>query len=111
MAIATSREVYYANFAKYIEHQTGKKLKSWKRDHASLLIYFLFEDGSIGAIREGGSFDQIFDVRDMPKSFCVSCGEEWHASTFDWQGRCQTSVKNFWQKVRKVYWHRYSKNK
>ncbi len=110
MAIATNKEIYYRDIFERVEHQTGKKLRSWKRDQSSLMIYFLFEDGSIGAIQEGFIFDggiEDIDLRDIPKSFCTSCGEEWHVSGFDWQGRCETSVRNFWKKVRKIYWHRY----
>lgn len=98
----------------YVEHKTGKKVRSWKRDDASLNIFFLFEDGTMGAVREGmmidGPLPEIHPY-EVPKTFCTSCGEEWHAATFDWQGRCGVSVKNFWNKVRKVYWHRYIKNK
>ncbi len=114
MAIATNKEIYYRDIFERVEHQTGKKLRSWKRDHSSMMIYFLFEDNSIGVIQEdvafGGGIEDI-DLRDIPKSFCASCGEEWHVSSFDWQGRCNVSVKKFWEKVRKIYWHRYSSDK
>lgn len=113
MAITTGRQIRYDDLAEYVEHQTGKKLRSWKQDSASLMTYFLFEDGTMGALSMGDMIENVFDIKpyDVPKSFCVSCGEEWHASSFDWQGRCGTTVRNFWKRVRKVYWHRYSKNK
>lgn len=115
MAIASNREIYYENMFKYVEHKTGKKLRSWKKDQCSLKIFFLFEDGSMGVIEEGMMIDgDIPEIKayDIPKSFCASCGEEWHqASQFDWQGRCAVSLKKYWNNVRKVYWHRYIKNK
>lgn len=115
MAISSNREIFYKDMFKYVEHKTGKKLRSWKNDISSMRTFFLFEDGSMGAVSNGMMLDgEIPEIEDyeIPKSFCVSCGEEWHqASSFDWQGRCSSSLRKFWENVRKVYWHRYIKNK
>ena len=109
MSPISNREVRY-NFTEYIEHRTGKRVRSFQRLPQILATAILFTDGSEALIREGYGFDDHFDIEPI-KRFCASCGEAPHASEMDWQGRCSTAVKNFWEKVRKVYWHRYIQSK
>lgn len=104
------KEIPMNSFEREIFHHTGKIVKSWFRDNCSKNIYILFEDGMEGRLSEN-SMIQGVEIRPIPINMCKSCGERRHASIFDRQGRCKTSVKNFWKKVHKVYWHRYSKNK
>lgn len=110
MAITRNRQIIYESLPAIIEHKTGKRVRSWKSDQSSMSIFILFEDGSMGVIENG--YDEVLDIQpyEVPKSFCASCGEEWHVSKFDWNGRCETRLRNFWKKARKVYWHRYIKN-
>jgi len=110
MAIAKNREVYYSDPITYVEHKTGKKVKSIVRDYQRMGRWMLFEDKTVLYVEEGAEL--VFGkYQDYPKSICVSCGEEMHVSSWDWQNRCSVTLKKFWEKVRKVYWHRYLKNK
>lgn len=45
-----------------------------------------------------------------PEPPCKSCGKV-HNSKLDFLGRCDNTLKKFWEKVRKLYWHRYAKTK
>lgn len=111
MALTKNREILYKNPVEFIEHKTGKTVKSWQRDYASLRVIFIFTDNTCTYIDEGGLMSMNIVYEPLPKSICVSCGEQAHVSLWDWNGRCEKSLKNFWKKVRKVYWHRYTKNK
>lgn len=111
MALSINKEIQYKNPVEFIEHFTGKTVKSWKRDYASLRIIFIFTDNTYTYVDEGGLISSNIIYEPLPKSICVSCGEDMHISSWDWSGRCEKTLKNFWQKVRKIYWHRYTKSK
>lgn len=98
------------SFEKKIFNHTSKIVKSFFRDYPSRNIYISFEDGMEGIFSKNNTI-QGMEIRPIPVSMCESCGERYHTSIFDHKGRCKTSLKNFWEKVRKVYWYRYSKNK
>ncbi len=64
----------------------------------------------IGFLPEGCDVSALI-IEEKIKPRCVSCGKEGLCIIHDWQGRCSTTLSDFWKRVRKVYWHRYSKNK
>jgi hypothetical protein len=107
MAIAVQKindkEKFFA-----LEHYWNKKLRSYERSYSTLSWIFLFEDGTEGELREGEEITAM-RWREKPESFCLSCGESLHVGTFDRLGRCENSLKLFWEKVRKVFCHRRSK--
>ena len=106
-----NREIVYDNDIEYIEHISGKRVKCWKNDPSTLSRHIIFTDNTYYQIREGEEFDPE-RIEPLPKSFCSSCGEDMHGSGFfNWKNQCEVTVNNFWEKVRKIYWHRYSKNK
>jgi len=111
MAITRNREIRYDNPVDFIEHKTGKIVKSWKHYNDRMQTLIIFTDNTCLELDEGMLISNNLVFNPLPKSICVSCGEEMHISTFDWQGRCKKTLDNFWEKVRKVYWHRYSKSK
>jgi len=41
------------------------------------------------------------------KSKCVFCGKKHGPTTFNEKGQCEVYENKFWEKVRKIYWHRY----
>ena len=93
-----------------VGHYFNDPVRECVPDPASLSYVFLFQSGREGVLQEGCDLSAM-QFRERPKTFCVSCGEEPHVSTFDWLGRCQHSITKFWNRARKVYWHRYSKEK
>jgi NADH pyrophosphatase NudC (nudix superfamily) len=107
--VIVNREIKY-DFIQYVEQKTGKKVRSYYRHDNMYVTKIFFEDNTEAAIREWEGFDNYFEITPV-KRFCVSCGEEMHISEFDWKGRCSTTIKNFWNKFRKIYWHRYSKTR
>jgi hypothetical protein len=110
MALGSNREPFYEDPVAYLEHMTGKKVKSIQRDPGRFGRWVLYTDGTAQYVEEGGMF-KVGEFVDPPKSICVSCGEESHFGSWDFAGRCATTMKNLWKKARKVYWHRYLKNK
>ena len=112
MALTRDRGIRCESDVEYLEHITGKKVKSWERDYCSNGTNVLFSDGTYTLLQEG----QRLDPRDIkyyaiPESYCACCGERAHVGYVDWAGRCEVYLKNFWKKARKVYWYRYLKNK
>ncbi len=109
----SNREVSYPNFLTYVEHVTGKKIRSYEYDYMRACTNILFDDETMIRVREGEALDENHIVYERPTGyFCVSCGERSHgACEFDWRGWCTTTVSKFSEKVRKLYWHRYLKNK
>lgn len=94
-----------------IYRHTGKVAVGVAYSPNTLGIHVLFEDGMEGFLTEGDSIDGI-QIREKPKHFCASCGEEDHGpGTFDQLGRCHISKGRFWEKVRRLFWHRHSKGK
>lgn len=110
MAQIRSREVSNRLFEEQVFHQTGKRVRSWMRNATSFTTSILFEDGTEGIVAEGERFSEVMQLPEV-KRFCVSCGQDMHFASFDWMGRCNHTVRHFWEKVRRVYWHRYSRNK
>lgn len=107
-----NREIQYDNFVEYIEHLVGKKVLTYKRLPERHATIFLFTDHTSATIDEGVYVaNETIKLEPIPKSFCASCGEDMHAGIVDYFGRCEITLKNFWKKARKVYWHRYSKSK
>ena len=104
-----NKEVSYTDIIERIEHITGKNVKSYKKDYARGGTWILFDDNTCLFNSEGEMLNLSF--QEIPESFCASCGEERHAGFFDCRGWCSVVAKNFWEKVRKLYWHRYSQNK
>ena len=111
--LINNREVSYPTFFVYLEHVTGKKVRSYERSYNSRRIQVLFTDETMISLGEGEALNPDHLVYERPLGyFCVSCGERSHgACEYDWRGWCTTTVKNFSEKMRKVYWHRYLKNK
>lgn len=104
----TNRNLQY-DFVSYIEHQTGKRVRQIYEMPHLMCRRVLFTDDTEAELREGVSYG---DIEIIPiTNFCASCGGLAHASIIDRYGRCSTSVKRFWDNVRKVYWHRYTKGK
>ncbi len=93
-----------------IEFFTGKKVRVVMADMCRNAIRILFEDGSEGLLGEGESLERI-QIIPKTKYYCLSCGKEAHSVPLDYAGRCTETLKNLWNNARKVYWHRYSKNK
>lgn len=46
----------------------------------------------------------------LPKPKCKCCGGE-HSTILDKMGWCSVRRDKFWARARKVYWHRFIKNK
>ena len=109
MALSRNREIFYGNLVEWIEHKTGKTVKSWRREPHRLEELIIFTDGTCTRLQEGMAYDEI-TFEPIPKSICVSCGEEMHMSEWNWKAQCTNTVKQFWEKVRKLYWHRYKNN-
>ena len=112
MALTRNREISYQSPVEFLEHITGKKVLSWRQEPERMGTVFHFTDKTM-LYQDYGSMLEINNIvyEPLPKSICVSCGQDMHFSTFDWRGRCEHSLKHFWERVRKVYWHRYSKTK
>ncbi len=112
MARATTREIRYESDIDKIEHLTGKTVKSWRNDYSTLYQIIVFTDNTILRVHpyEGLNVDNLV-YEEIPKSICASCGKDAHASYWDFRGWCNVTNKRFWERVRKVYWHRYLKNK
>lgn len=111
MAITTRKEIRYRDPVEFIEHKTGKTVKSWRRDLHRFMTLIIFTDNTCLELDEGVLVAADIVFKPLPKSICISCGEEMHFSKFDWLNRCEVTLRDFWQRARKVYWHRYSKNK
>lgn len=112
MAVTTSKEIVYRDQVDFIEHVTGKKVLSWRHAMERAGTIFHFTDKTMMFVDYGGMIDMENIVYEpLPRTVCLSCGGDMHAGYFDWKGRCEHTVKHFWERVRKVYWHRYSKNK
>jgi NADH pyrophosphatase NudC (nudix superfamily) len=110
MALTRNREIEYKNFVEWIEHRTGKTVKSWKRESHRLSTLVIFTDNTCTYLDEGMLYETI-QFEEIPKSICASCGEEMHVSSWNWKKQCTNTAKLFWEKVRKLYWHRYLKAK
>jgi hypothetical protein len=111
MSALINREIMYNTPIEFIEHLTGKKVKSYKRflDRNTKII--IFTDNTCIELNDYELIDRKIVFKPIPKSFCACCGEESHIGYFDWNGRCEIYLKNWWKKIRKIYWHRYIKNK
>lgn len=115
MALPTrisDREIHFKNWIEQIEHITGKTVLSWRDDFATVNLIVLFTDKTYCKIHPYESFDvKNLKFERIPESYCASCGKDAHVSFFNWKGWCEVTNKQFWKKARKVYWHRYIKNK
>ena len=81
------------------------------KDKINIWVYIYFNDGMKDKFNIYNSIQEIKTKYFYKWRYCASCGKEVHISKFDYKNRCEISLKNFWEKVRKVYWYRYSKNK
>lgn len=112
MALATSREIKGKEFLEFIEHSTGKKVLSWREAVGRIGREIYFTDGTMCYIDPHSAYDfTALEYMEIPKSICISCGEEMHVGSFDRHGRCENKLTEFYKNMSKVYWHRYSKNK
>ena len=112
MALATNRQIPQKDFASYIEHITRKKILSWRESAGRFGREVFFTDNTMCYIDDGSMFDwSNIEYLQIPKSICRSCGEEMHFGAIDEYGRCENKLTEFYKNVRKVYWHRYSKDK
>ena len=109
MATSLNREIRHQDYTGFIEHKTGKRIKTWRKNYCNYSTTIIFSDNTSLPLFEGGIFPDNPIYERIPESFCASCGEDAHVSQFDIFGRCDITLKKFWQKVRKVYWHRHSK--
>jgi hypothetical protein len=113
MATSVIKPIRYDNPVAYIEHVTGKTVRSFKQELGRFGYVALFTDDTYCFIDDGGYFDwrniEYRPASDL-KSFCASCGGDSHVSSFDWRGWCNHKVAQFWRRARKVYWHRYTAN-
>lgn len=110
MGMIPSGQIKYKSPVEFIEHMTGKTVLSWKEDYQSLRTLFTFTDNTCTFVKRG----QILTIEPvvfepLPRAYCASCGETAHISGFNWKSQCDKTVSSFWEKVRKLYWHRYSK--
>lgn len=104
--MATNRNIKSA-----VEYYTGKRVCEYYHDPLSFLLRFLFDDDTEGTLSPEQDISEIKITKKF-EYFCVSCGEPGkHISYFDQQGRCEITIKNFWNKARKLFWHRYIENK
>lgn len=114
MALTKSSEIYYRDWIDRIEHHTQKKILSWERCYDRFGFYVYFTDQTMLYFAEGGALPEDpseLKYQPIPGSICASCGEKRHGAAFyNWKGQCTLTVKHFWEKVRTVFWHRYTKN-
>lgn len=110
MALTTNREIFFGSPIEKVEHLTGKTVLSWRRDMNRFGYTVFFTDKTMCLIDEGAPFDwEKAEYLRIPSSICTSCGQDAHVSYWNWKGQCVATVKNFWLKARKVFWHRYQK--
>jgi hypothetical protein len=105
-----NKEIRYNSPVEFIEHKTGKRVKSWKRLLDRMSVMIIFDDNTCVRLDEGGLIDNEIVFEPLPKSYCACCGEEAHIGYFDWAGRCDVFLKRIWGNARKLFWHRYIKN-
>ncbi len=97
---------------KNIEYYTGKKIKSIRKDDCRDGRNVLFEDGTEGFVPSHGNMINSDTIRhERVKHFCPSCGGEHHGGGLNWKKQCSVTVGKFWDKVRKLYWHRQGQSK
>jgi len=114
MALTTSREIYYDDHVAKLEHITGKTILSWRKcqDRFGSEVFFTDKTMIYLGYEEALPEDpNTIEYQRIPGTICVSCGEDTHAGTFDRHGRCSNVQRGYWKNVRKVYWHRYLKNR
>ena len=112
MAIPTNNDKYTPqDHIQYIEHTTGKKVLKVVNDPARMGRMVVFTDETCCWVEGGSMFDwKNVNYEKIPESICSSCGEPAHFTGWNKRG-CNVSNNRFWDKVRKIYWHRYSKSK
>lgn len=109
--ISLNKEIIYNSGIDHIEHLTGKKVLSWEENNYKDSISIYFTDGTQLELRQGYEFPKNPEYKKITEGICISCGEHSHCGYIDGLGRCSITVKNFWNKVRKIFWHRYLNNK
>lgn len=108
--LTKNREIRYdGGWLEFIEHKTGKRILSWRREMNRLGMSLFFTDNTMLYLEHGDLFPDEPKYEPMPKSICVSCGQDHHATYWNWKGQCTATVSKFWHQVRKVFWHRYQK--
>lgn len=112
MELKTTSDKYSPdNPFQYIEHVTGKKvigIKDYPEKFGRLVI---FEGNLCCFVEEGSRLDwRNVKYEMLPYGICSSCGEPDHFSEWNRRG-CSVTNNRFWDKVKRVYWHRYIKNK
>lgn len=106
-----NREIIYNDYIEFIEHKTGKRVVSYKRLMDTMQTLIIFTNNTCCYVEDGMSLDDEIVFHPLPKSICSCCGEDSHCGEINWKGQCSIYVRNFWGKVRKIYWHRYSQKK
>ena len=110
MALSTNREIFYKNPIEFLEHKTGKTVLSWRREMQRFGYTVFFTDKTMCHIDEMVPIDWTqIEYLQIPSSICISCGQDSHASYWNWKGQCTATVQKFWGNMRKVFWHRYQK--
>ena len=71
-----NKEVSYIDHTERIEHITGKKVKSYKRDYATDRIWIIFDDNTCLVQIEGEVLNLSF--QEIPESFFPPFRIEWH---------------------------------
>lgn len=111
MALTESRRLHYRDWIHRIEHHTSKKVLSWEQCYNRFGFDIYFTDETALYLAEGEALPdnpEELEYKPLPGSICVSCGEKRHgASVWNWKGQCSLTVKTFWEKARKVFWHRH----
>lgn len=108
MALTKNREIHFGDPVEKIEHLTGKTVLSWRREPHRFGFTVFFTDKTMCHIDEGAAFDWAkVEYLRIPTTICASCGQDAHASYWNWKGQCSATTKAFWGKMRKVFWHRY----
>ena len=74
MAITINKEIKYDSPTDFIEHLTGKTVKSYKRLMNENYKVFIFTDNTAIKVEEGQEVDlDNLVFTPIPKSFCSSC--------------------------------------
>ena len=95
---------------KRIEHTSGKKVIDSYSSFNSKLITYILEGGDAVQICPEDEVGEMKIVKYV-LNICTSCGEQKHISKFNSNGQCEKTINNFYNKVRKLFWHRYIKTK
>lgn len=96
-----------------LEDEAGSRIKSVSQDPKRIGYLVEFWNSKMAfidylAVSTNYSGGSLYHFED---SVCVSCGESHIETKFDFAERCENKLKKIWENARKVYWHRYLKNR